>query len=280
MVKGQKGGAWFGSDDYTNYTLESGVNSGVTQYIWYFVTVLLLGLIVLAIVNYTLYPIFRTVPGGKGIVPLPGSDDSTLYWKSEKAVKILPSLETPLMNQTNNWSFLLDIQLDNPTANTGIPRVLFQRGDLMQPFSGRWTEQDTILKLNSNFNVMIYLDPLKNDLFVSILTVNPNNAADIFIETVDIANIPIRKAIRVGVMVGARVLEVYVNGYLVKSKTYTNPVRSVVGQFQPPSDAILSNTARVRNFRLWKRPVSPSEFRYYGGAEDFDLKEIADSCTA
>jgi hypothetical protein len=148
----------------------------------------------------------------------------------------------------------------------------------MTPFSGTWKEEDTILKLNSNFNLMIYLDRIKNDLFVSTLTVNPTNAADSYIETVDIANIPVRKTIRLGVMLGSRVMEVYINGYLVKSKTYTNPLRSVVGQFQPPSDAILSSTARVRNFRLWKRPLSPSEFRSYAGAEQFDLKEIADSC--
>jgi len=148
----------------------------------------------------------------------------------------------------------------------------------MTPFAGRWTEQDTILRLNPNFNLMIYLDRIKNDMFISTLTVNPKNAADSYIETIDIANIPIRKAIRVGIMLGARVMEVYVNGYLVRSKTYTNPLRSVVGQFQPPSDDILSNTARVRNFRLWKRPLNPSEFRAYGGAEDLPLKQIADSC--
>jgi hypothetical protein len=278
MVKGQKGGAGFGSSDYTNYTMDTGVNSGVLQYIYYFFTVLLLGCIILVVVNYTIYPIFRTRPGDKGLVPLPGSDDSTLYWK--QSVSILPSVNTPLMNQIENWSMLLDIQLDNPTANTNTPRILFQRGDLMTPFTGRWTDQDTILKLNPNFNLMIYLDQIKNDLFVSTLTVNPNNSADSYIETVDIANIPVRKAIRVGVMLGARVMEVYINGYLVKSKTYTNPLRSVVGQFQPPSDTILSATARVRNFRLWKRPLSPSEFRSYNGAEDFDVKQIADSCVA
>lgn len=278
MVKGQKGGAWFGTDDYINYTMDTGVNSGVLQYIYYFFTVLLLGCIILVIVNYTLYPIFKTRPGDEGIVSLPGSDDSTLYWKDN--VKILPSTETSLMNQYENWSMLLDIQLDNPTANTNTPRILFQRADLMTPFIGIWTDQDTILKLNSNFNLMIYLDRIKNDLFVSTLTVNPNNAADSYIETVDIANIPVRKSIRLGVMLGSRVMEVYINGYLVKSKTYTNPLRSVVGQFQPPSDAILSSTARVRNFRLWKRPLNPSEFRSYGGAEDIELKQIADSCVA
>ncbi len=278
MVKGQTGGAWFGSDAYSNYTLESGVNSGVVQYIYYFFVVLILGFVILVIVNYTLYPIFKVRAGDKGVVPLPGSDDSILYWKQDKDLKNLPSLQTPLGNDYQNWSMLLDIQLDNPTANTDKPRVLFQKGDLAMPFDGVWSETDTILRLNPNFNLIIYLDRLTNDLYISTLTTNPMNTQDVYIETIGISNIPIRKALRLGVMLGSNVMEVYLNGYLAKSKTYTKPLRSVIGQIQPPNDSILSRTARVRNLRLWKRPLSPAEFRSYGGAEDFTQRELPDSC--
>ena len=278
MVKSQHGGGWFGSSNegYNNYTSETGVNSGVIQYIYYFLTILIVGLIILVIVNYTLYPIFQKRPGEKGLVPLPRSDDSKLFWKTPATIKILLETDTPIANNVNNWSFLLDIQLDNPTANTSYPRILFTRGSLLSQPTGEYSDSDTILKLSNNFNVCVWLDRITNDLFVSVLTIEDKNS---YIETIKIPNIPIRKAIRLGCMVGSKVLEVYINGYLITSKTYTKPLRSAIGQLQPPTDTILSSTARVLNLRLWNRPISPAEFRSYGSATNFDLKDLPDSCT-
>ena len=81
-------------------------------------------------------------------------------------------------------------------------------------------------------------------------------------------------------MIGSHVLEVYVNGYLVKTKTYTKAIRASVGQLQPPVSNILGSTARVMNLRVWPRPLSPSEFRSYGGQCNFGKKDMPDSCSA
>jgi hypothetical protein len=277
MVKSQTGGALFGANDYTNYTSDTGVNSGVIQYLFYFGTILIVGLIILVIVNTTLYPIFKTRPGGQGLVPLPGSDSSKLYWKSDKDIHIIQDTASPLGSTVSNWSFLLDIQVDNPTSNTNTPRILFTRGALLTAPTEPYTAQDTILKLANNFNVCVWLDRMTNDLFIAVLTVEDQQN---FVETVKIPNIPVRKAVRLGCMVGSRVLEVYINGYLIKSKTYNRSLRTAVGSLQPPNDSILSSTARVRNLRIWSTPIPPSEFRSYGSAPDFDLKALPDSCSA
>lgn len=265
----------FGANDYTNYTMDTGVNSGVLQYVFYFITILLIGLILLVVVNYTLFPIFKTRPGGQGVVALPGSDTSTLFWKDPKDLQILQDMQTPLGSNVSNWSFLLDIQIDNPTSNTNYPRILFTRGALVTAPTQPYKDTDTILTLANNFNVCVWLDRMTNDLFIAVLTTeNQEN----YVETVKIPNLPVRKATRLGCMVGSRVLEVYINGYLIKSKTFTRPLRSATGSLQPPNDTILSSTARVRNLRLWNTPIPSSEFRAYGAASDFDLKELPDSC--
>lgn len=277
----QQGGFSLFGDEYTNYTTSTGVNSGVIQYLYYFIMLTIIILLVLVLVHFLVYPVFKTAPGGTGFIPIPGSDDSQVYWKTPQDIQVIKDTNTRLGSLTNNWSYLLDIQVDNPTANTNTPRILFTRGNLLIPFTDTYTDSDTILRIAPSFNTIVYLDRMTNDLNIAIQTSSGSSANDqTMLESITVPNIPVRKAIRLGVMVGNRVLEVYVNGYLVRSKAFTNAVKAVVGELQPPSDAILSNTARVRNLRVWPRPLNPAEFRSFGAATDFDLKDLPDSCAS
>lgn len=281
MPTGQRGGGLFNSGyGYEPaYATTNGVNSGVLQYVYYFITLLILLLVILVLVHFTITPIFITRPGSKGVIPLPGSDDSTLFWKTEESLQDIQQSTTPLGAVVENWSFLLDIQVDNPTSNTGKPRILFVRGPKTFPYQGTFTDADTIMTVANQFNVIVYLDKLTNDLNVSVQTRKPGEQVST-IETIVVPNIPVRKAIRLGVMVGSRVLEVYVNGWLVRSKAHPSPLATIEGPLQPPFGEILATTARVRNLRVFPRPLPPAEFRAYGTATDFALKDIPDSCAA
>lgn len=264
-----RGGAF-----YTNYTTDAGVNSGVVQYLYYFLTIAILTLLILVLVHFTITPIFITRPGTKGYIPLPGSDDSSFYWKKNTSPNIINDIETSLGSTYQNWSMLLDLQIDNPTSNTNYPRILFLRGKQTSEPTGVYGENDTIIKIAPDFNVVIYLDRLTNDLNISVQTLERG------LQTLTIPNIPVRKPIRLGVMVGSRVLEVYINGYLVKSKAFIKDIRNVTGVLQPPFDSILSTTAQIANLRVWPRPLSPAEFRSYGSADGFETKEVSDSCAS
>jgi hypothetical protein len=283
----QKGGALFGfgsNTANTNYTTENGVSSGVLQYVYYFITLTIIILLFLVVIHFTVTPIFRTRRGGPGVIPVPGVDDVTTYWKDEKSIRTLQQNTTPIGGVFQNYSYMLDIQVDNPTANTGAPRVLLSRGT--SPFSqpAQFKDSDTILTIAPNFNTIVYLDRLTNDLNVSVSLLNDRSQANpqVVLANVLIPNVPVRKPIRLGVMISARVMEVYVNGYLVRSQTYTLPVRGITGDIYPPLGAILNSTARVRNLRLWNRILSPAEFRAYGApsTDIFDIKPIPDSCVA
>jgi hypothetical protein len=281
MSPTQKGGNLFGSSNsYNSYNSsdEHVVPQGVLQYLYYLVLIIIIVLLILVLVNYTITPIFRLNPGDKGLISLPGSDDSVLFWKTPNSIIQLQDTATPLGTMTQNWSFLLDIHLDNPTANTGSPRILFSRGGLYTPSA--YTEKDTILTVNPNFNICVYLDPLINDLYVSTQILGSNG--EIKIQTIILPNIPVGKDLRLGVFLGSRVLEVYINGLLVSNKAFPNSVRAVVGAIHPPSSNILETTAQVSNLRIWGRPVSPAEFRSYGSppSSTFVTKVIPDTCLA
>ncbi len=286
MRTSQKGGVWpFGESDMGTYGIptETGVNVGVIQYLYYFIVILIIVLLLLLFVNYAITPIFKTRPGGQGVIPLPGIDDSSLYWKKPTELVTINDTTTPIATKSQNYSLLLDVQLDDPTANTQFPRVIFTRGGPNpQTLSTTYTDSSTILQVNANFNVIAYFDRLTNDLHVTVQTISPSANAQTLLETVTIQNIPARKAFRLGIMVGEKVLEVYVNGYLVKSKAFAGTTKAVTGGLQPPSDAIVSRTARVANLRLWGRPLTPAEFRAYGAPSTtlFEVKDIPDTCSA
>lgn len=274
------GSGYGGYGSYTNVTTETGMSSGVLQYFYYFIIVLIIGLFILVLVNYTLYPVFRTTPGGKGLIPLPGTDDSKLFWNNINNIKSVKETDTPLGSLTKDWSMLLDVQIDNPTSQTNYPRILFTRGATVTPPTEPFRESDTILTINPVFNVCFWLERMTNDLNISIQTVANETTNDVVpsVETIQIPNVPVGKGTRFGIMLGSKVLEVYVNGYLVKSKTLLKSIRDVVGDLQPPFNNIVSSVARVGNLRVWGRPLSPAEFRSYGGAEDLSTKPLPDSC--
>jgi hypothetical protein len=286
MAPTQKGGAWpdpgytyNNRQGYDSTTMESGMNSGVLQYVYYFIMLVILLVLILVLVNYTIMPIFKVTPGGKGIIPLPGSDDSKLFWQTPNSLAVIPDTATPLGSLVENWSFMLDIQVDNPTANTDRPRILFTRGLAIPATSSPYLSTDTILTVNPSFNVCVFLDRLTNDLYVAVQTTQKRGKAA-SVETIVVPNIPVGKSIRLGVFVGSRVLEVYVNGYLVRSKGFPDSLLSISGPLHPPLDTILSGTARVANLRVWKRPVSPAEFRSYGVGSKFSSVTIQDTCVS
>jgi hypothetical protein len=279
MLPTQKGGVWpFGSSNsYSDYSTGNIQYSGVLQYVYYVFILIIILLLLLILVNYTITPIFKLNPGDKGIISLPGSDDSRLYWDTPENIVVLNANDIPLGTNTQNWSFMLDIHLDNPTANTGKPRILFTRGgEFTNPTT--YSTSDTILTINPNFNVCVYLDSLVNDLYVSVQTVDKTETTKI--QTITIPNIPVGKSIRIGVFIGSKVLEVYTNGYLLSNKATSNILKNVSGSIYPPKAQILETTAQVSNLRIWNRPVSPAEFRSYGSPPDkgFKQKIISDSC--
>lgn len=260
---------------YNNYTTPGGVNSGVLQYLYYLSIILLVGLIILLVIHFTITPIFKLNPGQKGIISLPGSDDSQLFWKKGATIS---DLSGTLVNTAKNYSFTFDFILDDPTRTIDMPKILFARGPAFT-YPDTYSSTSTIVDIIPTFNSCVYLEKITNNLIVAVQTVNTTSSGTTYpITSIEVPNIPIRKQISLGVMIGDKALEVYVNGYLAKTKNYLYPIREEIGDFRAPTE-IIQQSMRVQDLRLWNRPLSPAEFRsYVSTGTQFELKEVQDTC--
>ena len=232
----------------------------------YILGIFLVLVVILVIINYTITPIFRLYPGGPGYIPIPGGDSSQVFWKqgSGKPAAFAPffDMSTNVVAAPTQWSFALDIDITNPMHVSQSPRVLFYRGPSRFDVSGEFTPgaPTTIQGLIGNYNVAFALLPDTTDLVVSVLT---GDTTTTYPENVILQNVPVQTPFRVGVTISDTVMEVYLNGLLQRTRTFTpgaTPV-NVTGTFYPPQN-INAEIAKVANLHLWNSVISANQMRY------------------
>lgn len=233
------------------------VPSGLSSWIAYGFAALIVIIIILLFIHFTITPIFQFRPGGPGYIPVPGGDNGAVYWEYEPSTP-LPDTKTILGNSSGsayNYSFTLDIFIENPLELQNVPRMIFYRGEAFKPQSKENELQSikNMLELLTNYNVAVSLAPDTTDLIVSVLN-NKNQAENVYIP-----NIPVQESFRLGVIIMEYAMEVYINGYLVETRTFTSSPKEVSGPFNPPVSA---GNYHIRNLHIWKRIVSPAEIRY------------------
>ncbi len=284
-MKKQVAGGIFGSSDdygasyYTNSTMES-TSSNVAKYVLYIGGFLILTLILLIIVHYTIKPIFRFKPGDPGVIGVPGTNPtSEVYWSKTAETIDLTSPRSFIYDMAYNYSFAVDILVNDPTVGIGKrPRIILYRAN--NPInSTTFTDTSTIQSFfssNNNFNFIVYLDGQTNDLYVSTATYkNVSQGSTVVtlpsIETVAIPNVPVNKPIRLAVGLAQQFMEVYVNGYLVKSRTYQAGYNlpSVKGKKIYPSPLQVT-PAKVKNLTLWNQ-IYPTAFYRVNGTPSANI---------
>ncbi len=251
------------SGSSTSYTSTYTDTSSVNSTIGILLVVILVILIILIVVHYTITPIFRFTPGGKGFITVPGitRDDGAIYWEQEYPHATLSESDTIFAGQpaiSKNYTLSVDFYFND--LNNGInqtnPRPLFYR---YNP-AGEGLD----------FSVGIFLDPQVNDMHVMVRTVNND------IEVIRIRNIVAKVPIRIGVVVGEQYFEAYRNGQLVATRRLRSAPKAAGGTFwaDPGSQVIAtgggSGCAPVAsgplggavNLHLWRRVLSPGELKF------------------
>jgi hypothetical protein len=223
--------------------------SSIARILAYVLAIFIVIMVILLFINYFITPIFRLRPGGPGIIPIPGLDDGKLFW-STTSPGMIENKNLPIAAQTFGYSVNLDIFVENPLQFSTSPRLFFSRGAVRkQRASG-----DTMLGALENYNLAAALLPDTNDLIVSVLNANNN------MENVIVPNIPIQQPFRLSMIVMEQALEVYINGKLVKTRTFAAPPKDVKGDIFP-SMGIESNAIKVHNLKIWARILTVSEIR-------------------
>jgi hypothetical protein len=258
-----------GSTATTNGLIGGIGGSGIKRIIAYLLAIVVVIFVILLFVHFFIKPVFQLRPGAPGVIPVPGGDDGKLFWNKTSAGRILDK-DLPISQQYYGYTINLDIFIQNPLQFSNSPRILFSRGaEFKQQPSG-----DTLLSVLSNYNIVVALLPDVNDIIVSVLNKDNN------MENVIIQNAAVQEPFRLGMVVMENALEVYLNGHLVKTKTFTSPLKDVKGDIYPATGAE-ANIAKLRNLKIWPRLLTTSEIRYaspsLSSAKDFNASPMATS---
>lgn len=113
---------------------------------------------------------------------------------------------------------------------------------------------DTMLSVLENYNLSAALLPDTSDMIVSVLNVHNN------MENIIVPNIPVQQPFRLTMVVMQQALEVYINGNLIKTRMFSAPPKSVLGDIYP-STGIEINVTKIRNLKIWSRILAVGEIK-------------------
>jgi len=195
------------------------------------------------LVHYFIRPIFQVNPGGPGFIPIPGMNDSEVYWKVGAAAAPVKILTTKVGTKAYDYSMTLDIMIMNPLQLGTENRVIFSRG---LPVS---------LSNSVKPVFSIALLPTTTDMIITHVNLDNNE------EPIVLPNVPIQTPFRLGIVIMDKAIEVYINGKLLKTRRLSASPKEGGDQFYPPQGS-MAQMARVNNFMLWDRTLTAPEIRY------------------
>jgi len=237
--------------------------------------------LILVFINYVVTPIFSFSPNEPALITIPVASDRQIAFTMGPAASDLSA------NFVNippcSYTISSDVYLSGDFMASGFPRVLLYRSiDEGGVSLNRQRGIEGVEKYIDQFpdtNLIVWLDPTKNDLYVSAITngqtgLNPiisaasgtGNTVANRVETITpIENIPVKKVFRLTIVFTQQFLEVYINGNLEKSLPFTGSPITASGKasFYPPVSAVGPNV-RLANIAFWPRPLTAREVRTYG----------------
>jgi len=257
--------------------------------LFYFFLYAFILFLILILVHFTMYPVFKFTPGAKGLIGISSTTDSIVYWNN----KTQPTSYAPINNDKlskypfiNNFSFSVDLFVRRMTDTTATTRVIlyktFANGQdpMISAPSTDQMNDITNTYMNSKVSMFMYLTKT-NDLVVTFFN-GPNGTP---YSSRQIKNIPLYTPFRVTVVVEDKTFTVYINGRHVFQRTVAgtlalNSYRGLNTEaqrfFPPPSWADLPvKSIFLQNLHVWPRAITSSEVRTAQPAlaleSDFDM---------
>jgi hypothetical protein len=249
----------------------AGTRGSIARILSYLLAIIIVILVILLFIHFFITPIFRLKPGGSGIIPVPGFDDGKLFWNKTSASQI-QNKDLPIASLNFGYTINLDVFVENPLQFSKHPRIFFSRGATRN----ETPQGDSLLGVLNNYNIVAALLPDTNDLVVSVLNKDNN------MENVIVPNIPIQEPFRLSMVVMEQALEVYINGHLMRTRTFGGPPKDVKGDIYPAA-GIEANVVKCRNLKIWSRLLTVSEIRQstpsLSSAKDFGGTPMPSSTT-
>jgi hypothetical protein len=219
--------------------------------------------LVLVFIHYTLFPVFALSPNDNGFISIPTASDRQLAYPNAPAAADLSGNFKDLPACT--YTLGMDVFLSGNFQASQIPRVILYRSpervDLTSPVKDI---DGHLLDSFPDTNILVWLDSMKNDLFVSVMTTDSSDRT--VLETISaIENVPVKHVFRVTIVFTRTFLEVYINGKLEKSMAFKGTLIDIADNASIfPVVSTIGPSVLISNVALWPRVLTAREVRAYG----------------
>jgi hypothetical protein len=217
----------------------------------------LLLFIVLMTIHFTIRPIFSFLPGDGGTISMPTATTEQLaFSKGPASVDVSCNIINIV---SKNYTLSLDVFLSSGFYTTSVPRVLLYLSDKQITMAGTDTT-DSLLSRFPSTNVFIWVDSMKNDLYVTAVGVDPKGTSHL-LNSKPIENVPLRDPFRITIVVATGFIEIYMNGELVQTMNLGYPLKNIDGTaptyyFATPMPVF--NSVQIANISYWNN-ILPSK---------------------
>jgi hypothetical protein len=230
--------------------------SSILLYLFYTSLIMLVIGVILLIVHFTVYPVFSFLPGDPGIIPLPTTSDKQVSFTKSPAGNDVSGGFTKIV--PCGYTLSMDLYLTGEFAQQQTsPRIIMYNS--LRPVTSMPTK-DNLATTLPQANLVVWLDPLLNDLYASVITLDRTGGNPVVQTTQPIVNVPMKSPFRVTYVYDQNFLEVYVNGYMETSMAFQNKPRGLSTSAPFYFGHISSRTScLVGNVNYWPRELPSRE---------------------
>jgi hypothetical protein len=245
---------------------------GVFGILFYVVLAAFVVFLTLMFVHFTMYPIFSFSPNDSGFIPIPTASDRQLAFKVSPATYDVSANFIGL--PPCSYTISSDVYLNGGFLVSDTPRVILYRSNTPVTSGGT---TDELVDTYPNTNIIMWLDPHLNDLYVSAITTDPLSLSRTIQTSNPIENIPIRKVFRITVVFTPQFIEIYMDGKLEQSmallgQLVTIPDNSYIfSVIRPINNTIMTGNISMYPRILTAREVSANEAKPSGTSSFFGV---------
>jgi hypothetical protein len=248
-------GRVFGQSGYNAYYNSSGTTLAIMFYVSLSIFVVFL---ILAFINYTMFPVFSFSPNDPGFIPIPTVSDKQLAFTKGPATFDLSANFVKLPACT--YTLGADVYLSGDFMLSEVPRVILYRAS--EPVISGGTVSN-LVSTYSETNIIVWLDPIKNDLYVSAIE-NGTGSGNLIQTSEPIENVPIRKVFRLAVVFTPNFIELYINGRMEKSMALQNSLVTISdSSYLYSSVKPIQQNVTLGNLTMWPRVLTSREINVY-----------------
>lgn len=233
--------------------------------------------VILVIYNYTVKPILPFLPSNQiQNEALPMYQMQTLYSSAAAPNNTQLNFTSITAFNPNEFTLSFDVFINGTYKSTTVPRVLFYFDSTPKNITSNSFKEykvdsvdipnildmstTDILSTFDKTNFLVYMDPVKNDLKVAIVSIESSNKYLEILPTIQ--NVPINQVFQITIIKTNKIIEVYKNKLLITTyipKHTSIQIADSAKLYTPIS--FISDTIKVGNIQYFNNAITSSQVR-------------------